>query len=163
VFLVRRRAFFRSRFQLDRGKSWRSESCTSCMNVSSFQRTQACGSTRCESGRLCAQAWQRRGKSYEIFNTILFHRSFFAHVVDMVPDVGIRRSWCRRKACVYFFLKVRTLHRGELGFARCGPANRDRWNVSYVEGSFSDRDFGSTGGALDDPRVARGSWSNPLA
>uniref|UniRef100_A0A2N9IS25 Uncharacterized protein n=1 Tax=Fagus sylvatica TaxID=28930 RepID=A0A2N9IS25_FAGSY len=41
-------------------KSWRSESSTSCMSVSSFQRTRACGSTCCESGRLCAQAWQRR-------------------------------------------------------------------------------------------------------
>ena len=54
---VHRRTFFQRRFWLDRGKAWRSESCTSCMHVSSFQRTQARGSTRCESGRLCAQAW----------------------------------------------------------------------------------------------------------
>uniref|UniRef100_A0A2N9HC00 Uncharacterized protein n=1 Tax=Fagus sylvatica TaxID=28930 RepID=A0A2N9HC00_FAGSY len=60
VFLVRLRAVFRSGFRLDPIKSWRSESSTSCMSVSSFQRTRACGSTCCESGRLCAQAWQRR-------------------------------------------------------------------------------------------------------
>uniref|UniRef100_A0A2N9HGI2 Uncharacterized protein n=1 Tax=Fagus sylvatica TaxID=28930 RepID=A0A2N9HGI2_FAGSY len=60
VFLVRLRAVFRSGFRLDRIKSWRSESSTLCMNVSSFQRARACGSTCCESGRLCAQAWQRR-------------------------------------------------------------------------------------------------------
>uniref|UniRef100_A0A2N9I128 Uncharacterized protein n=1 Tax=Fagus sylvatica TaxID=28930 RepID=A0A2N9I128_FAGSY len=36
VFLVRLRAVFRSGFRLDRIKSWRSESSTSCMNVSSF-------------------------------------------------------------------------------------------------------------------------------
>ena len=53
---------FRSGFRLDLGKSWRSESSTSCMDVSSFQRAQAWGSTCCESGRLCAQARQCRGK-----------------------------------------------------------------------------------------------------
>uniref|UniRef100_A0A2N9EPV1 Uncharacterized protein n=1 Tax=Fagus sylvatica TaxID=28930 RepID=A0A2N9EPV1_FAGSY len=39
VFLVRLRAVFRSGFRLERIKSWRSESSTSCMSVSSFQRT----------------------------------------------------------------------------------------------------------------------------
>jgi hypothetical protein len=62
VFLVRLRTVFRSRFRLDPVKSWRSESSTSCMNVSSFQRARARGSTCCESGRLCAQAQQRGGK-----------------------------------------------------------------------------------------------------
>uniref|UniRef100_A0A2N9IS47 Uncharacterized protein n=1 Tax=Fagus sylvatica TaxID=28930 RepID=A0A2N9IS47_FAGSY len=41
VFLVRLRAVFRSGFRLDPIKSWRSESSTSCMNVSSFQRARA--------------------------------------------------------------------------------------------------------------------------
>uniref|UniRef100_A0A2N9G5N0 Uncharacterized protein n=1 Tax=Fagus sylvatica TaxID=28930 RepID=A0A2N9G5N0_FAGSY len=40
VFLVRWRTFFRSGFRLDPVNSWRSESSTSCMNVSSFQRAQ---------------------------------------------------------------------------------------------------------------------------
>uniref|UniRef100_A0A2N9G3M2 Uncharacterized protein n=1 Tax=Fagus sylvatica TaxID=28930 RepID=A0A2N9G3M2_FAGSY len=135
VFLVHRRAFFRRRFQLDRGKPWRSESSTPCMNVSSFQRARACGSTCCESRRLCAQARQRRGKSYEIFSMALFCRPVFVRMVDVAPDVGFRRSWCRRKACATYFLK----------------------------GSFSDRDSGLTGGALDDPEVARrGGQFNPV-
>uniref|UniRef100_A0A2N9GBL3 Uncharacterized protein n=1 Tax=Fagus sylvatica TaxID=28930 RepID=A0A2N9GBL3_FAGSY len=46
------------------------------------------------------------------------------------------------------------LHRGELRFARYDLANRGRWNVPYAKGSFSDRDFGLTGRALDDPEVA---------
>uniref|UniRef100_A0A2N9FKV2 Uncharacterized protein n=1 Tax=Fagus sylvatica TaxID=28930 RepID=A0A2N9FKV2_FAGSY len=92
VFLVRWRTFFRSRFRLDRGKSWRSESSTPCMDVSSFQCARACGSTCCESGRLCAQAWQRRGKSSGIFSTALFCRPVFVHVVDVAPDVGFQRS-----------------------------------------------------------------------
>jgi hypothetical protein len=56
VFLVHLRTVFRSGFRLDPVNSWRSESSTSCMNVSSFQRAQARGSTCCELGRLCAQA-----------------------------------------------------------------------------------------------------------
>jgi hypothetical protein len=76
-------------------------------------------------------------------------------MVDVAPDVGFWRSWCRRKACITFFRKVLGLHRGELGFARCGPVNRGRWNVSHAGGSSSDRDSGLTKGALDDPRVAR--------
>jgi hypothetical protein len=155
VFLVRLRTFFRSGFRLDPGKSWRSESSTSCMNVSSFQRARACGSTCCESGRLCAQAWQRRWESSGIFSTALFRRPVFVCVVDVAPDIGFRRSWYRRKACATYFSKVQALHRGELGFARYDLANRGRWNVPYAKGSFSDRDSGLTGGALDDPEVAR--------
>ena len=162
VFLVYRRAFFQSRFRLNRGKSWRSESFTLCLNLSSFQHARACGSTCCELGRLCAQAWQCRGKSYEIFSTALFRRPVFVRVIDVAPDVGFRRSWCRRKACATYFLKVQALHRGELGFARYDLANRGHWNVPYAKGSFSNRDSGLTGGALDNPRVARRSWSNPL-
>ena len=99
-------AFFRRRFRLDRGKSWRSESSTPCTNASSFQRAQACGSTCCESGRLCAQAWQRRGERSGIFNTALFRRPVFVCVVDVAPDIGFWRSWYRGKACATYFSKV---------------------------------------------------------
>ena len=155
MFLVHWRVFFQSRFRLDRGKAWRSESCTSCMHVSSFQCIRARGSTRCESGKLCAQAWQRRGESSGIFSTALFLRPVFACAVDVAPDIGFRRSWYRRKACATYFSKVQALHRGELGFARCDLANRGRWNVPHAKGSFSDRDSGLIGGALDDPEVPR--------
>uniref|UniRef100_A0A2N9EYX8 Uncharacterized protein n=1 Tax=Fagus sylvatica TaxID=28930 RepID=A0A2N9EYX8_FAGSY len=50
----------------------------------------------------------------------------------VAPDVGFWRSWCRRKACVTFFLKVQALHRGELWFARYDLANRDCWNVPHA-------------------------------
>ena len=78
VFLVRLRTVFRSGFRLDLGKSWRSESSTLCMNVSTFQRARACESTCCELGRLCAQAQQRRWESSGIFSIALFRR----------PDIG---------------------------------------------------------------------------
>uniref|UniRef100_A0A2N9HJN7 Tf2-1-like SH3-like domain-containing protein n=1 Tax=Fagus sylvatica TaxID=28930 RepID=A0A2N9HJN7_FAGSY len=80
--------------------------------------------------------------------------------LDVALDVGFRRSQCRRKACVTFFLNVWALRKDELGFARCSPVNRGRWNVPYVGESSSDRDSGLTGGALDDPRVAR--WGGQL-
>ena len=76
---------------------------------------------------------------------------------DVAPDVEFRRSWCRRKACATFFLKVLDLHKGELGFARYDLANRGYRSVFHVGGSFSDRDSGLTGEALDYLRVAHHS------
>uniref|UniRef100_A0A2N9GIQ7 Uncharacterized protein n=1 Tax=Fagus sylvatica TaxID=28930 RepID=A0A2N9GIQ7_FAGSY len=88
VFLVRLRAVFRSGFRLDPIKSWRSESSTSCMNVSSFQRARARRSTCCESGRLCAQAWQRRWENSGTFsNSLISSACFHAR--------GRRSSRCR--------------------------------------------------------------------
>uniref|UniRef100_A0A2N9GC84 Uncharacterized protein n=1 Tax=Fagus sylvatica TaxID=28930 RepID=A0A2N9GC84_FAGSY len=88
VFLVRLRTVFRSGFRLGPVKSWRSESSTSCMSVSSFQRARARGSTCCESGRLCAQAWQRRWENSGIFSKSLISSACF-------HARGRRSSRCR--------------------------------------------------------------------
>ena len=138
VFLVRLRTVFRSGFRLDPIKSWRSESSTSCMNVSFFQRARARRSTCCESGRLCAQALQCRWENSGIFSTALFRRPVFMRVVDIAPDVGFRRSWYCRKACATYFSTVQALHRGEFRFPRYDLANGGRWIVPYAKGSSSD-------------------------
>jgi hypothetical protein len=90
VFLVHRRAFFRSRFRPDRGKSWRSKSCTPCLNMSSFLRTRACKSHCSKSKIIFARAQHPRGGKCQIFSIVLFHPSVFARTVDVVPNVEFR-------------------------------------------------------------------------
>uniref|UniRef100_A0A2N9FVP5 Aminotransferase-like plant mobile domain-containing protein n=1 Tax=Fagus sylvatica TaxID=28930 RepID=A0A2N9FVP5_FAGSY len=56
------------------------------------------------------------------------------------PDVGFRRSWYRRKACVAYFCKVPDLRKSELGLVRYGPANRGHRGVfGPFEGNFPIR------------------------
>uniref|UniRef100_A0A2N9FKQ1 Uncharacterized protein n=1 Tax=Fagus sylvatica TaxID=28930 RepID=A0A2N9FKQ1_FAGSY len=104
-------------------------------NVSSFQRARARGSTCCESGRLCAQAWQRRWENSGNFSTNLISSACF-------HARGRRSSRCRISTILVsseslratYFSTVQALHRGELGFARYDLANRGRRNVPYAKG-----------------------------
>uniref|UniRef100_A0A2N9HMT0 Uncharacterized protein n=1 Tax=Fagus sylvatica TaxID=28930 RepID=A0A2N9HMT0_FAGSY len=86
-FFARRRAVFRLRFQPNRGQSWRSKSCTSCMNVSSFLKFWTCRSNHSESERICARARHPRRESCEIFSIVSSPLSVFAHAVNVAPDV----------------------------------------------------------------------------
>uniref|UniRef100_A0A2N9I4J8 Uncharacterized protein n=1 Tax=Fagus sylvatica TaxID=28930 RepID=A0A2N9I4J8_FAGSY len=126
---------FRSGFRLDPGKFLAIREFHVVHECVFFPtHARACRSTCCESGRLCAQAWQRRWENSGTFSKTLFRRPVFTRVVDVAPDVGFRRSWYRRKAYATYFPKVPALHRGELGFARYNPANGGRRNVPYAKG-----------------------------
>uniref|UniRef100_A0A2N9IJH6 Uncharacterized protein n=1 Tax=Fagus sylvatica TaxID=28930 RepID=A0A2N9IJH6_FAGSY len=117
VFLVRLRAVFRSGFRLAPINSWRSESSLSCMNVSSFQCARARRSTCCESGRLCAQAWQRRWENSRNFQQNLISSACF-------HARGRRSSRCRisddlgivgKLACYLLFQRYRPCTEASLG------------------------------------------------
>ena len=80
------------------------------------------------------------GKTRQIFNVFSLFLSVFAHMVDLVSDVGFRRYWYRWKACATFFLQVLGSRETELGLEKYGPANRGHQSVfGLSEGIFRRR------------------------
>ena len=73
VFLVHLRTVFRSGFRLDPGKYWRSECSTSCMDVSSFQRARACGSTCCLRASAATSVGKFRNFQHSLISSACFH------------------------------------------------------------------------------------------
>uniref|UniRef100_A0A2N9H6G2 Uncharacterized protein n=1 Tax=Fagus sylvatica TaxID=28930 RepID=A0A2N9H6G2_FAGSY len=142
VFLVRLRAFFRSRIPARPGKVLATirESSTLCMNVSFFPTCPGLADQLVASQEDSVRKHGNvGGKSSGIFSTVLISSAcFHVHVVDVAPDIGFRRSWYRRKACATYFLKVQALHRGDLGSQDMILRTGGRWNVPYAKGSFSD-------------------------
>uniref|UniRef100_A0A2N9I3D9 Uncharacterized protein n=1 Tax=Fagus sylvatica TaxID=28930 RepID=A0A2N9I3D9_FAGSY len=136
---AREGGFFRSGFRLTPINSWRSESSTSCMDVSSFQCARARRSTCCESGRLCAQARQRRWENSGNFSTALFRRPVFTRVVDVAPDVRISDDLgIVGKLALPTFQRYKPCTEASLGSQDMDLANRGRRNVPYAKGSSSD-------------------------
>ena len=64
------------------------------------------------------------GKARQIFSAFSLFLSVFAHTVDLVSNVGFRRSWYRWKACATLFLKVPGSQETELGPEKYSPVNR---------------------------------------
>uniref|UniRef100_A0A2N9IH14 Uncharacterized protein n=1 Tax=Fagus sylvatica TaxID=28930 RepID=A0A2N9IH14_FAGSY len=154
VFLVRLRAVFRSGFRLTPINSWRSESSTSCMMCLLSNVPGLADQLVASQEDSVRKRGNVGGKIPGTFSKTLFCRPVFTRVVDVAPDVGFRRSWYRRKACVTYFLTVQALHRGEFGFARYDPANGGRRNVPYAKGGGQfDPVFGLVNGPVKP-------WSN---
>ena len=70
--------------------------------------------------------------------------------MSVFNDLGVPR-----KLEIPYFLKFRTCERASLGSRDTVPRTEATEVFFHVGGSFSDRDSGLTGEALDDLRVAR--------
>jgi hypothetical protein len=128
VFFLAGRLFFQSRFRPEENIAIRElhvvSECVLFLKVSNLRiKSQRVGKN------LSAKATSP-GENCGIFSIVSFLPSVFAHMVDVTPDLGFWRSWCRWKACDTFFLKVLGLQESELGFERYGPVNRGCRSVS---------------------------------
>ena len=147
--------FFRSRFQPNRGKSWRSESCTSCLNVSSFLKFQTCGSNHSEQGRICAQRKPLWGKTAEFSAQSPFFCQFSRAWLTQLLTSAFSDLGVARKPAIPSFLKFQACKKASLGLKDMVPRTEAAGVFLHDGGSFSNRDFGQTKKALDDLRVAR--------
>ena len=78
---------------------------------------------------LRTKAVVREEKRVRFSTRFSYFSSMFARMFDLAPDVGLRLSWYRWKACATLFLKVLSSRETKLGLEKYGSANRGHRGV----------------------------------